>query len=110
MAAVAMTMSPTDAVAKAKSETQQLRQACDEFIGMVMFGEMLKEARGSSLNSDLFSNSGTKLFQSQLDDVMLKDAAAGNGTQSMFGGLGDSLFDTLGGRRLIPRPTLDVQG
>jgi len=109
MAAVA---SQLDAAAPPDlSARRKLRVACEEFIGMTMFGPMLREARGSSLNGDLFHSSGERVFQAQLDDVLLRGAASGEGP-SRFGRLGDALYESLA-RSLRGAPTggaLDTEG
>lgn len=100
-----------DAGATAGSESRQLRRACDEFVGMIMFGQLLRQARDSSLNSDLFANNGAKLFQSQMDDLVLQRASRGEGRASMFGGLGDALYRGLGGDAIERREQqLDING
>ncbi len=95
MAAVALQLA---AAAKPNvSARQKLRAVCEEFIGMTMFGQMLREARDSSLNNDLFHSSGERIFQSQLDDVLLRGAASGD-RPSRFGRLGEALYNSLARR------------
>ena len=94
----------------ALSRERQLRVACNEFIGTVMFGEMLREARESTLNGDLLSSSAQKVFQSQLDDVLIQQAMSGSHEQSTFGALGEALYRSVSGRPQAPPPTLSVEG
>ena len=53
----------------------KLRKACSEFVSMATFGQMLREARKSSLNSGLWNSSAEKIFNQQLDDVLLQRAS-----------------------------------
>lgn len=94
----------------ALSQDRQLRMACNDFIGSVMFGQMLKQARNSSLNSGLFSGKGEKVWQAQLDDALLQQAAASPNGAGMFGDLGDALYRSLGGRHAGATRSLDVEG
>ncbi|NLF29985.1 MAG: hypothetical protein GX591_03755 [Planctomycetes bacterium] len=92
----------------AMRQERQLRSACNEFIGTVMFGQMLSEARQSVLNDDLFSSPGARVFQSQLDDVLLQQAA-GTADGGMFGDLSEALVRSLS-RPGSPGGALDVEG
>ncbi|MFW6145967.1 MAG: hypothetical protein ACOC7R_01380 [Planctomycetota bacterium] len=90
----------------AMGRERQLRTACNEFIGTVMFGQMLAEARRSVLTDDLFNSPARRMFQAQLDDVLLQQASGGAG--GMFGDLSEALV-----RSLSPDGdggTLDVKG
>jgi len=91
---------------------QQMRIACNEFIGAVMFGEMLREARNSSLNSGLFSSPAQRAFQTQLDDVLLQQATGGPDSRGVFGELGDAMYRSLSGRSPLSAttPRVDVRG
>jgi len=92
----------------AMQRERQLRTACNEFIGTVMFGQMLDEARESALADDLFNSPGQRVFQAQLDDVLLQ-RASGGADGGMFGDLSEALVRSLS----RPRPesgTLDVEG
>ncbi|NQU75120.1 MAG: hypothetical protein HQ546_02255 [Planctomycetes bacterium] len=75
---------------------RQLRGACNELVGMVMFAQMLRTARNGRLNGELFHSSGEQIFQSQLDDVLIqktcRDDAGG-----IFGQLGEAIYRRLGG-------------
>ena len=92
----------------AMRQERQLRSARNEFIGTVMFGQMLSEARQSVLNDDLFSSPGARVFQSQLDDVLLQQAA-GTADGGMFGDLSEALVRSLS-RPGSPGGALDVEG
>ena len=94
----------------AMSQARQLRAACNEFIGSVMFGEMLREARESTLNSNLLSSNAQKVFQSQLDDVLIQQAMGGSHEQSTFGALGEALYRSMSARPQAAPPTLSVEG
>ena len=110
MGAVAVQMD--DPAFAALSQERQLRRACNEFIGMAMFSRMLKQARSSTLNSDLFSSPGERVFQSRLDDVMLQQAASDPRGGGMFGSLGDALYRSLSASLTAKRADagLDVEG
>ena len=77
------------------SPAKRLRQACNEFIGMALFAPMLRAARRSSLNGDLFHSNATEVFQSQLDDVLLMRTARSENGGGTFGGLGEALYRKL---------------
>jgi len=91
---------------------QSLRRACNELIGMVMFGQMLRQARESSLNSELFHSSGERMFAGQLDDMLIKKATSGGDGQSPFGSLAEGLWRQLNHGRPagISPAALDVRG
>ena len=91
---------------------QSLRRACNELIGMVMFGQMLRQSRDSALNSELFHSPGERMFAGQLDDLLIKKATSGGEGPSPFGGLAEGLWRQLNAK-LPPMPapeTLDVKG
>ena len=69
-----------------RSRQEDLRSACNALVGMAMFAPMLKEARESSLNSDMFKSSGTRMWQSQFDEVLIENMSERNNS------LGDVLY------------------
>ena len=69
------------------SRQDELRSACNALVGMAMFAPMLKEARGSSLNGELFKSSGTRMWQSQFDDVLIQTMSERDNS------LGDVLYE-----------------
>lgn len=93
MSTVAMqTMSALDAGADRQAK---LQSAAYEFVGLAMFGQMLRQARESCLNGELFHSSAEKTWQSQLDDVMVQQAAASADGMDPFGGLGKAVVRQL---------------
>jgi Rod binding domain-containing protein len=79
-----------------------LRRSCNELVGM-MFGQLLREARQSKLARGLTDSSAQRMFQGQLDDVLIQSAARGDGGQGVFSALSDGLYRQLAGR-------MDVKG
>lgn len=72
MSAIALQL---DSQAAKQDPHTKLRQACSEFVSMATFGQMLREARKSCLNSGLWNSSAEKIFDQQLDDVLLQRAS-----------------------------------
>ena len=91
---------------------QPLRRACNELIGMVMFGQMLRQARDSALNSELFHSPGERMFAGQLDELLIAKATSGGDGRSPFGRLAEGLWRQLNnGPAARPSPAaLDVKG
>ncbi len=91
----------------AMGRARQLRAACNEFIGGVMFGQLLAEARRSPLADDLLDSPAGRMFQAQLDDVLLQQAVGG-AEAGMFGDLSAALVRSLS--RGGAGEGLDVEG
>ena len=90
MAAVALQLNELSS--QVSQPRAQLRTACNEFIGMVMFSQVLRQARDSALNADLLGSSAQRVFQSQLDDVLIQNISAADGA---FGSLSEAMFERL---------------
>lgn len=58
---------------------RQLRSGCEELAAMATFGEMLRQARDSSLRDDLFHSSGERIFSSMLEDTLVRPMGTGVG-------------------------------
>ena len=92
----AVTLELNRASAASEAARGRLNAACNEFLGMVTFGTMLRQARESTLNSELLHSRAERVFQSQLDDVLLRKATRGEAGEGMFGRLGQALQRQLG--------------
>ncbi len=104
MAAIALQL---DSAPTAGTPHARLRQACDEFAGMALFGQLLKNSRQSCLNSGLMESPAQRIFQSQLDDVLMQRASGRS-----VGGVGEALYRHLA-PALGPAPAggqLDLRG
>lgn len=95
----------------ATSREQKLRTACKDFVGMVVFAPMLRQARRSSLNCKFLDSSAQRIFQSQLDDVLLQQSSTGDQTGS-FAQLGEALYRSLSLQRGAKGdlPSLEIKG
>lgn len=107
MSAIAMKLdiaqSPNAPVAE---QRKALRSACQEFVSMGMFGQMLRDSRSSKLNGSLFHSPSERIFAGQLDDVLLQRSSGGIG-----GGLAESMYRQLAeGTGLESRPTGKATG
>ena len=111
MAAVALQADVAAAPPPAQQDGR-LRRACNEFIGMVMFGQIMRQVRDSSLNSELMHSSGERIFQRQLDDVLLQRACAADSAGGMFGQLGEAMYRSLSASRAAGghQSVLNVKG
>lgn len=86
------TSGTTDAATAAKqaAEDKKLRDACQDFEAMFM-SIMYKQMRNTVPENDLFGKSnGQKIFESMLDDEVMKNASKAGGI-----GLGDMLYRQL---------------
>ena len=78
------------AAAKQAAEDKKLREACQDFEAMFM-SIMYKQMRNTVPENDLFGKSnGQKIFESMLDDEVMKNASKAGGM-----GLGDMLYRQL---------------
>lgn len=80
----------TAVAAKQAAEDKKLREACQDFEAMFM-SIMYKQMRNTVPENDLFGKSnGQKIFESMLDDEVMKNASKAGGM-----GLGDMLYRQL---------------
>ncbi len=78
------------AAAKQAAEDKKLREACQDFEAMFM-SIMYKQMRNTVPENELFGKSnGEKIFESMLDDEVMKNASKAGGV-----GLGDMLYRQL---------------
>ena len=78
------------AAAAKQAEDKKLREACQDFEAMFM-SIMYKQMRNTVPENDLFGKSnGQKIFESMLDDEVMKNASKAGGM-----GLGDMLYRQL---------------
>ena len=76
--------------AEQAAEDKKLREACQDFEAMFM-SIMYKQMRNTVPENDLFGKSnGQKIFESMLDDEVMKNASKAGGM-----GLGDMLYRQL---------------
>lgn len=104
MSAAAMNIQAARTVA---DPHRQLRQACDEFAGMAFFGQLLKQARDSSLNTGLLDSPGQRIFRQQLDDALIQRSSDKLGFS-----LGEALYQRLApslGKASQAGTTVDIQ-
>ena len=88
MSAVALEL--TNASRPATPRHQQLRQACEELVGMALFGQILREARQSCLRSELLQSHAGDVFGQQLDDVLVQRMSGRSDN-----GLGEAMYRRL---------------
>ena len=82
---------------------EMLRRSCNELVGM-MFGQLLREARQSSLARGLTDSSAYRVFRGQLDDVLIQSAARGDGGTGVFSAVSEGLYRQLVGHVAQPSP------
>ena len=78
-----------------------LRRACNELVG-VMFGQLLREARQGKLARGLTDSPAYRMFQGQLDDVLIQSAARGDRGQGVFSALSDGVYRQMAGHVAQP--------
>jgi hypothetical protein len=81
-----MTTSPTTS-----TQTQQLRQKVDQWVGQVFFGTLMKQVRESPFKSEIFSGGrGGGAFQQMLDGILVE-----RGSRDLGGQLTDAIVRKL---------------
>lgn len=81
-----MTTSPA-----APTQTQQLRQKVDQWVGQVFFGTLMKQVRESPFKSEMFSGGrGGGAFQQMLDGILVE-----RGSRDLGGQLTDAIVRKL---------------
>jgi Rod binding domain-containing protein len=90
------------------AKPQTLRRACNELVGL-MFGQLLKDARQSKLARGLTDSSAGRMFQGQLDEVLIQSAARGDRGTGVFSAISDGIYRQLGGAASVAQPPSAVQ-
>jgi hypothetical protein len=73
------------------SQTQQLRQKVDQWVGQVFFGTLMKQVRESPFKSEMFSGGrGGGAFQQMLDGILVE-----RGSRDLGGKLTDAIVRKL---------------
>ncbi len=89
---------------------QALHTACNEMVGL-MFGQLLHQARGSTLAKGLTDSPALRTFQGQLDDVLIQSASRGDKGTGVFSAVADGLYRQLSHTRgAAAKPVLDMKG
>jgi hypothetical protein len=90
------------------AKSQVLRRSCNELVGL-MFGQMLREARQGKLARGLTDSPASRMFQGQLDDVLIQSASRGDSGSGVFSAISNGLYRQLAGK-MTAAPAGDVQG
>ena len=80
MSAVALALDASRPALTPALQHKQLRAACEELVGMGLFGQLLRQARQSSLNGQLFHSSAERTFTGQMDDLLVQRMSGRQGT------------------------------